>query len=76
MSFQMITQSEPTEVNTTDIDIDICHEHFDDIYPILNRVRFWVEGVCLVVVASIGLLGNLLTVLVIANLENSSRYLP
>jgi hypothetical protein len=52
---------------------DICHEKFDDINPILNSVRFWIEGVCLVVVASIGLLGNFLTVLVIANLENSSR---
>ncbi len=40
---------------------------------IQNSVRFWIEGVCLVVVASIGLLGNFLTVMVIANLENSSR---
>ena len=34
---------------------------------------FLLKGGCLVVVASVGLLGNFLTVLVIANLENSSR---
>jgi hypothetical protein len=34
---------------------EVCHEHKDYIDPILYRVKFWIEGVCLVIVATVGL---------------------
>ena len=50
-----------------------CHELHEEIYPLLDSLIFWVEGVCLSVVAGIGLLGNLLTVVVILNFDQNTR---
>ena len=44
------------------------HEKFDLINPVLDSVSFWIEGVSLTIVAIVGLLGNLLTVIVLPKL--------
>ena len=46
-----------------------CHEKFNIIQN-LDSVRFWIEGVGLATVATIGLFGNLLTVVVIHKIDN------
>lgn len=46
-----------------------CHEKLDQIQSILDKVSFWIEGVALTTVAIIGLLGNLLTVIVLPRLD-------
>ena len=46
-----------------------CHEKWDLILPVLDSVSFWIEGVSLTIVAFVGLLGNLLTVIVLPKLD-------
>ena len=72
-TIKVLVTSESNLYNETE-EAEVCHEPEEYIMPILMNVKFWVEGVCIVVVASIGLIGNFLTILVIANLENTSRY--
>ena len=50
-----------------------CHEKFDVILPIIDSVRFWIEGVSLTIIAIFGLLGNLLTVVVFRNYDKGSN---
>lgn len=49
--------------------VSLCHEQLSVIEPLLENVSFWVEGVILSTVACFGLLGNLLTCLVILSLD-------
>jgi hypothetical protein len=53
-----------------------CHEKFDTFLPILDSLHFWIEGVTLTAVASIGLLGNLLTVIVIFHFDRGANNGP
>ncbi len=54
-------------------DRDSCYEPIE-VTEFLDTVNFWIEGIGLVCVASIGLFGNILTVFVISHLDNSSRW--
>lgn len=70
----MIFEEDESEEEGGDIfDRDSCYEPIE-ITEFLDTVNFWIEGIGLVFVASIGLLGNILTVFVISNLDNSSRW--
>ena len=48
-----------------------CYHNYTVYYPVYERTRFWVEGVSLVVVGLLGVLGNLLTVAVLARSKNT-----
>ena len=52
-------------------DSDVCHEHLSEIMPVLETIRFWVEGVALSAIASFGLVGNLMSIGVICTLEKT-----
>lgn len=49
--------------------VHACHEPFKTIFPVLDSAHFWIEGVALSTVACVGLLGNLITVIVIFNFD-------
>ena len=53
-----------------------CHEKYEIIIPILDSVNFWIEGVTLTTIALFGLLGNLLTVVVILKLDRAPPHNP
>ena len=53
-----------------------CHEKYEVIIPILDSVHFWIEGVTLTTIALFGLLGNLLTVVVILNFDRAPPHNP
>ncbi len=46
-----------------------CHEKHDFILPLLDSAQFWIEGISLTLIATIGLLGNLLTIVVLLWIE-------
>ena len=48
-----------------------CHRKFDVILPIIDSIRFWIEGISLTIIAIFGLMGNLLTVVVFRNYDRS-----
>ena len=41
--------------------------------PIIDSIRFWIEGVSLTVIAIFGLMGNLLTIVVFRNYDRTSN---
>ena len=54
----------------------VCHEKYEIIIPIIDSVHFWIEGVTLTTIALFGLLGNLLTVIVILKLDRAPPHNP
>ena len=38
-----------------------CHEKYEMYLPFLDQAQFWIEGICLTIIAIIGLLGKYVT---------------
>ena len=38
-----------------------CHEKYEMYLPFLDQAQFWIEGICLTIIAIIGLLGKCVT---------------
>ena len=49
-----------------------CYENFTIYYPLYNNAKFWIEGVLLILVGTLGLFGNLLTLAVLSQSKKST----
>ena len=49
-----------------------CYENFTIYYPLYNNAKFWIEGVLLILVGTLGLFGNFLTLAVLSQSKKST----
>ena len=72
-NFTLINETEDDGNSSSYLTEDgyFCHEKYEVIIPVLDSVNFWIEGVTLTTIAIFGLLGNLLTVVVILNFDRA-----
>ena len=49
-----------------------CYENFTIYYPLYESTKFWIEGVLLIIVGILGLLGNFLTLAVLSQSKKST----
>ena len=65
-----VDESEEFGENVVSEDINMtfkCYENFTIYYPRYHRAKFWIEGVILIIVGILGLLGNVLTLVVLSS---------
>jgi hypothetical protein len=51
-----------------------CHEPFDEFEPLMDIAQFWLEGVAILVVGTFGLMGNLMTLLVLRRIDSNVMF--
>ena len=51
-----------------------CHESQDEFSSWLDNARFWLSGVAVLIVGTIGLAGNLMTVLVLRRIDSNVMF--
>ena len=49
-----------------------CYENFTVYHPVFESAQFWIEGVLLIVVGILGILGNGLTLVVLGNSKKTN----
>jgi len=54
-------------------DIEGCHELLSEYNPVLDRCKFWLEGISLCVIGFFGLCGNTLAIIVLGSTKDSNR---
>ena len=64
----IITHLFPEDINMT----YKCYENFTIYYPRYHQAKFWIEGVVLIIVGILGLLGNVLTLVVLSQSKRST----
>ena len=50
----------------------VCYENFTVYFDLYQQARFWIEGVVLIIVGILGLLGNILTLAVLSQSKRST----
>ena len=50
----------------------VCYENFTVYFYRYQQARFWIEGVVLIIVGILGLLGNILTLAVLSQSKRST----
>lgn len=65
-----------TMSNTSHVSSDVyCYEPFDeDFWPTVDANKYWIQGWFLLIVACIGSIGNILTIVVLKNFDNKSSF--
>ena len=51
-----------------------CYTPLDEAEVMLEKARFWLEGVFLFVVGTIGLVGNILAILILSNSPENTAF--
>ena len=70
-----VDEAEEMGKNVISEDINMtfkCYENFTIYYPRYHQAKFWIEGVILIIVGILGLLGNFLTLAVLSQSKRST----